>query len=72
MKLTTGYQSKGSSIVALSNSSRGVTWHLPCESPSSRIAAWTISFLIIFKTAQKLHHVQEVDPKVEPLASQKY
>ena len=28
LKLTTGSQSKGSSIVSLSNSSRGGTWHL--------------------------------------------
>ena len=44
LKFTTGYQSKGSSIVALSNSPRGGTWHLPCASPISQIFSWTISF----------------------------
>ena len=38
LKLTTGSQSKGLSIVALSNSSRGRTWHLTCTFPNSRIA----------------------------------
>ena len=41
--LTTGSQPKCSLIVLLSNSSRGGTWHLPCASPISQIAAWTVS-----------------------------
>ena len=48
LKVKTLSQYKGSSIVALSNSPRGGNWHLLCASPNSRIAAWTISFLILF------------------------
>ena len=60
LKLTTGYQSKGSSIVESSNFSGGGTLHLPRA----------VSFLI-FLIAQNNHHVQEVEPKVEPLEYQK-
>ena len=36
LKLTNGYQSKGSSAVALSNlSGEGGNWHLSCASPNS-------------------------------------
>ena len=52
LKFTTGYQSKGSSIVKFSNSSRELTWHLPCVSPSSQITAWTISFFNYFLISQ--------------------
>ena len=58
LKLTTGSQYKGSSMVELSNLSRGGTWHLLCAYPSSQIAAWAISFLNYFLIAKKNHHVQ--------------
>ena len=35
LNLTKGSQSKGSSIVVLSNQSRGGTWNIPYASPSS-------------------------------------
>ena len=42
LKLTTVLQSKGSSIVASSNSPMGGNLHLPCASPILKISAWTI------------------------------
>ena len=59
LKFKIGYQSKGSSIVELSNSSRGgVGVHIRCSSLNSQIAALTITFLILFSISQKLHHVK--------------
>ena len=60
LKLKTGYQSKGSSIVELSDSSRGGGGgvHIRCSSPNSQIAALNIPFLILFSISQKLHHVE--------------
>ena len=71
LELTTGYQSKGSSIVELINSSIERTWHITCTSPNSLIADWTISFFNYLLNYSKIHHVQEVDPKFEPLEYQK-
>ena len=72
LKMTTGSQYKGSSIVELSNSSRRGTWHIPYAFPSSQISAWLISFLNKILKLSKRFHVQEVKPKFEPLTSHKY
>ena len=68
LKFTTGYQSKGSSIVALSKSSWGGTYHLPYVSPICLISACVVSFLTLFLISQKLCRVKEVEQKVEFLA----
>ena len=42
VKLKTGFQYKGSSIVVLCHSSRRGTWHPQCASTNSQITAWNI------------------------------
>ena len=59
MKLTTGSQSKGSSIVALNKSSRGGGLGIyRAHLLTHELMLGLYYFLIIFLIAQKIHHVQ--------------